>query len=122
MGQVGYRRADHRQHLHREHYFRNQWRLLQQQACGFAERLSEGEPRQIADHHEHHKAGLPKFFRRAHLKDVAENEGVDNNVYYRCKKQPKPATNSGRKLPEKVLSSEVLKQSAVDKGREQPLV
>ena len=36
-------------------------------------------------------------------------------------RKSKPATNGGRKLPKKVLFSEVSKQSAVDVGREKPL-
>ena len=44
--------------------------------------FGEREPGQIADHHEHHKTGLPELFRRAHLKDVAEHEGVNDDVNY----------------------------------------
>ena len=121
MGQVGYRRSDHRQHLHRKHHLGDQWRLFQQQACGLAERLGEREPRQVADHHEHHKAGLTELFRRAHLKNVAEHEGIYDDVNDGGQEQPQPTSDGGGELSEEVLPGEVLKQPVVGHGRKQPL-
>ena len=121
MGQVGYSRADHRQYLHGKHHFGYQWRLLQKKACGPAERLGEREPGQVADHHEHHKAGLTELFRRAHLKNVAEHEGIYDDVNDGGQEQPQPASDGGGELSEEILPGKVVKQPIVGHGREEPL-
>ena len=121
MGDVGHERADHRNYLHGEFHLGDERRFVDKQGCRAADGIGEGEPGQVANHHEQNEGGLTKTRRRAHLKNIAEHEGVDNDVGNRRENKPQKATHRRGELRVEFLAREIAEKPALRKRCEDPL-